>query len=180
MSTAQQERVTKVLTGWRMTLSRDAATVWLRCTRLMSYNLRPSAYENFPTRSWLEILYLLCGHHTHEASEVKATTRTICTERAASHLIAFTTKTLIRVLIHLLQLIGPPRVYIPPPPTYFSAVVVEHPVYWRVGDEIVDDPVQRVGVVDLVVILWVKLLHVRHVGPHHDALHHDQLEQDPG
>jgi hypothetical protein len=27
MSTAQQERVTKVLTGWRMTLSRDAATV---------------------------------------------------------------------------------------------------------------------------------------------------------
>jgi hypothetical protein len=27
MSTAQQERVMKVLTGWRMTLSRDAATV---------------------------------------------------------------------------------------------------------------------------------------------------------
>ena len=83
--------------------------------------------------------------------------------------------------LHLLQLIVPPRVYIPPPPTYFSsAVVVEHPVDWRVGDEVVDDPVQRVGVVDLVVTLRMKLLDVRHVGPHHDALHHDQLEQDPG
>jgi hypothetical protein len=42
MSTAQQERVTKVLTGWRMTLSRDAATVFQFL----------SAYENFPTGSW--------------------------------------------------------------------------------------------------------------------------------
>lgn len=133
-----------------------------------------------PSRGSNGLSHLLCGHHTHEASEVKATTRAICTERSASHLIAFTTKTLIRVLIHLLQLIVPPRVYIPPPPTGFLAVVVEHPVDWRVGDEVVDDPVQRVGVVDLVVTLRMKLLDVRHVGPHHDALHHDQLEQDPG
>ena len=96
---------------------------------------------------------LLCGHHTHEASEVKATTRAICTERAASHLNASTTKTLIRVYICYNSSFH--HEYIPPPSTgYFSAVVVEHPVYWRVGDEIVDDPVQRVGFVDLVVGGW--------------------------
>ena len=145
MSTARQERVTKVLTGWRMTLSRNAATVIRRC------NLPPSAYENFPTGSWIG--QLICGHHTHEASEVKATTRTICTERAASHLNASTTKTLIRVYICYNSSFH--HEYIPPPSTgYFSAVVVEHPVYWRVGDEIVDDPVQRVGFVDLVVGGW--------------------------
>ena len=136
--------------------------------------------RTFPRDPGLKILYLLCGHHTHEASEVKATTRTICTERAASHLIAFTTKTLIRVYICYNSSFH--REYISPlhPPYFSSAVVVEHPVDWRVGDEVVDDPVQRVGVVDLVETLRVKLLDVRHVGPHHDTLHHDQLEQDPG
>ena len=44
-----------------------------------------------------------------------------------------------------------------------SAVVVEHPVDGRVRDEVVYDPVQRVGVVDLVEALRVKLLHVSHV-----------------
>ena len=98
-----------------------------------------------PTVVSNDLSHLLCGHHTHEASEVKATTRAICTERVrlASNRIYdenFDSS------LHLLQLIVPPRVYIPPPPTGFSAVVVEHPVDWRVGDEVVDDPVQRVGV----------------------------------
>ena len=170
MSTARQERVTKVLTGWRMTLSRDAATVFDMLDR--------QPMRTFPRDPEFR-LHLLCGHHTHEASEVKATTRTICTERAASHLIAFTTKTLIRVYICYNSSFH--HEYISPlHPPYFSAVVVEHPVDWRVGDEVVDDPVQRVGFVDLVETLRVKLLDVRHVGPHHDTLHHDQLEQDPG
>ena len=61
MSTAQKERVTKVLTGWRMTLSRDAATVFQFL----------SAYEDLPTRS-LGSNAISCGHHIHEASEVEA------------------------------------------------------------------------------------------------------------
>ena len=59
---------------------------------MRTFPLDPTVVSN-------DLSHLLCGHHTHEASGVKATTRTICTERVASHLIAFTTKTLIRVYI---------------------------------------------------------------------------------
>ena len=41
MSTAQQERVTKVLTGWCMTLSRDAATVIFSQQPMRTFPLDP-------------------------------------------------------------------------------------------------------------------------------------------
>jgi hypothetical protein len=41
MSTAQQERVMKVLTGWRMTLSRDAATVIFLQQPMRTFPLDP-------------------------------------------------------------------------------------------------------------------------------------------
>ena len=171
MSTARQERVTKVLTGWRMTLSRDAATVLIYRRQPMRTFPRDPMSSNAVFALWASHARSVGGegdhtHHLHGARRLAS--NRIYDENFDSS------------LIHLLQLIVPPRVYIPPPPTGFSAVVVEHPVDWRVGDEVVDDPVQRVGVVDLVETLRVKLLDVRHVGPHHDTLHHDQLEQDPG
>jgi hypothetical protein len=61
MSTAQQERVTKVLTGWRMTLSRDAATVIFPQQPMGTFPLDPRQVLPYH------------GHHTHEASEVEAT-----------------------------------------------------------------------------------------------------------
>ena len=60
MSTAHKERVTKVLTGWRMTLSRDAATVIFPQQPMRTFPLDPRQIIPFH------------GHHIHEASEVKA------------------------------------------------------------------------------------------------------------
>ena len=62
MSTAHKERVTKVLTGWRMTLSRDAATV--------IFSQQPM--RTFPLDPRQTVRVELHGHHIHEASEVKA------------------------------------------------------------------------------------------------------------
>ena len=132
MSTARQERVTKVLTGWRMTLSRDAATVWLRCIDRQPVRTFPRDPGSvFIFDLWASHARSVGGegdhtHHLHGA-------RRLASDRKYDE--NFDSS------LHLLQLVVPPRVYIPPPSTCFSAVVVEHPVDWRVGDEVVDDPV---------------------------------------